>query len=148
MVSLKGKEIASSCGRFGVRYGVSDPALQIFLRISLNSVDHVCVSHSVMSSSVTPGTVACQAPLSLGFSRQEHWSGLPCPSSYGPYPLKNIFLFLFFFIFIFFSAQGWSTGKTQRDGMGREAGGGIGMGSTCKSMADSCQCMAKTTTIL
>ena len=27
----------------------------------------------------TPWTVACQAPLSLGFSRQEHWSGLPCP---------------------------------------------------------------------
>ena len=25
-------------------------------------------------------TVACQAPLSLGFSRQEYWSGLPCPS--------------------------------------------------------------------
>ena len=25
--------------------------------------------------------------------------------------------------------------------------GGIGMGNTCKSMADSCQCMAKTTTI-
>ena len=46
------------------------------------------------------------------------------------------------------SAQGWSTGKTQRDGMEREAGGGIGMGNTCKSMADSCQCMAKTTTIL
>ena len=46
------------------------------------------------------------------------------------------------------SAQGWCTGKTQRDGMGREVGGGIGMGNTCKSMADSCQCMAKTTTIL
>ena len=46
------------------------------------------------------------------------------------------------------SAQGWSIGKTQRDGMEREAGGGIGMGNTCKSMADSCQCMAKTTTIL
>ena len=27
----------------------------------------------------TPGTVACWAPLSTGFSRQEHWSGLPCP---------------------------------------------------------------------
>ena len=27
----------------------------------------------------TPWTVARQAPLSLGFSRQEHWSGLPCP---------------------------------------------------------------------
>ena len=39
-------------------------------------------------------------------------------------------------------------GKTQRDGMEREVGGGIGMGNTCKSMADSCQCMAKTTTIL
>ena len=46
------------------------------------------------------------------------------------------------------SAQGWCTGKTQRDGIRREAGGGIGMGNTCKSMADSCQCMAKTTTIL
>ena len=29
---------------------------------------------------VTPRTVAHQAPLSLGFSRQEHWSGLPFPS--------------------------------------------------------------------
>ena len=46
------------------------------------------------------------------------------------------------------SARGWYNGKTQRDGMGREAGGGIGMGNTYKSMADSCQCMAKTTTIL
>ena len=46
------------------------------------------------------------------------------------------------------SAQGWCTGKTQRDGMEREVGGRIGMGNTCKSMADSCQCMAKTTTIL
>ena len=27
----------------------------------------------------TPGTVARQAPLSTGFSRQEHWSGRPCP---------------------------------------------------------------------
>ena len=24
-------------------------------------------------------TGACQAPLSMGFSRQEYWSGLPCP---------------------------------------------------------------------
>ena len=46
------------------------------------------------------------------------------------------------------NAQGWCTGKTQRDGLGREVGGGIRMGHTCKSMADSCQCMAKTTTIL
>ena len=46
------------------------------------------------------------------------------------------------------SAQGWYTGKTQRDQVVREVGGGIGMGNTCKSMADSCRCMAKTTTIL
>ena len=46
------------------------------------------------------------------------------------------------------SAQGWCTGKTQREQVEREVGGGIGMGNTCKSMADSCQCMAKTTTII
>ena len=28
----------------------------------------------------TPWTVAYQAPLSVGFSRQEYWSGLPFPS--------------------------------------------------------------------
>ena len=28
----------------------------------------------------TPWTVACQAPLSMGFSRQEYWRGLPLPS--------------------------------------------------------------------
>ena len=43
------------------------------------------------------------------------------------------------------SAQGCCTWKTQRDGMGREGGG---IGNTCKSKADSCQCMAKTSTIL
>ena len=32
-----------------------------------------------MSDSVTPGTVAPQAPLSMGFSRPEYWSGWPCP---------------------------------------------------------------------
>ena len=45
------------------------------------------------------------------------------------------------------SAQGWCTGKAQRDEVGREAGGGIEMGNTCKSMADACQCMTKPTTI-
>ena len=29
---------------------------------------------------MTPWTVACQTPLSIGFSRQEYWSGLPFPS--------------------------------------------------------------------
>ena len=38
------------------------------------------VSHSVMSNSVTPWTVAHQAPPSMGFSRQGYWNGLPFPS--------------------------------------------------------------------
>ena len=42
---------------------------------------HACVlshfSHSRLF--VTLWTVVCQAPLSMGFSRREYWSGLPCP---------------------------------------------------------------------
>ena len=30
-----------------------------------------------------PGTVVSQAPLSMGFSKQEYWSGLPCPPTGG-----------------------------------------------------------------
>ena len=41
------------------------------------------------------------------------------------------------------SARAWCTGKTQRDRVEREVGGAIGMGNSCKSMADSCQCMTK-----
>ena len=38
-------------------------------------------SHSVMSDSLRPPrAVAYQAPLSMGSSRQEYWSGLPFPS--------------------------------------------------------------------
>ena len=37
----------------------------------------------------TPWTVACRAPLSMGFSRQEHWSGLPFPSP-GDIPFPGI----------------------------------------------------------
>ena len=44
-------------------------------------------SRSVMSDSVTPWTVAYQAPPSKGFSRQEYWSGLPLPS---PTPYTRI----------------------------------------------------------
>ena len=40
-------------------------------------------------------------------------------------------------------AQGGCTGKTQRDGMGREVGGGFRMGNACTPMADSCECMVK-----
>ena len=37
----------------------------------------------------TPETAAHQAPPSLGFSRQEHWSGLPCPLQ-GIVPMQGL----------------------------------------------------------
>ena len=37
------------------------------------------LSCSIVSDSATPQIVARQAPLSMEFSRQEHWSGLPFP---------------------------------------------------------------------
>ena len=44
------------------------------------TVQHVVHACSVASNSfATPWTVAHQAPRSMGFSRQEYWSGLPFP---------------------------------------------------------------------
>ena len=40
-------------------------------------------------------------------------------------------------------AWGWCTGTTQRDGKGREEGGGFRMGNTCISVADSFRYLAK-----
>ena len=40
----------------------------------------VVVSLSRVQLFATPWTVARQAPLSMGFSKQEYWSGLPFPS--------------------------------------------------------------------
>ena len=36
---------------------------------------HLCLTLVIL------WTVACQAPLSIGFFRQEYWNGLPCPPS-------------------------------------------------------------------
>ena len=46
------------------------------------------------------------------------------------------------------SAWAWCTGMTQKDRVEREVGEGFRMGNTCKSMADSFQCMTKPTKIL
>ena len=44
--------------------------------------------------------------------------------------------------------QNWYSGKTQRDGVGREVEGGCsGWQDTCTAMTNSCLCMAKTTII-
>ena len=54
------------------------PALQAD---SLPSLLLLLLSHfSRVQLCATPQTAAHEAPLSLGFSRQEHWSGLPFPS--------------------------------------------------------------------
>ena len=50
------------------------PSLQVWLLLLLLS------RLSRVRLCVTPWTAAHQAPPSLGFSRQEHWSGLPFPS--------------------------------------------------------------------
>ena len=58
---------------------------------SLNSFNKQCGGGLVAKSCltlVTPGTVACQTPLSMGFSRQEYWSGLPFPSP-GIFPTQE-----------------------------------------------------------
>ena len=49
------------------------------------SYARVCVlsRFSHVQLCATLWTVAHQAPLSMGFSRQEYWSGLPCPSPGG-----------------------------------------------------------------
>ena len=48
----------------------------------------------------------------------------------------------------YLDAWGWCTGMTQKDGTGREEGGGFRTGNTCIPVADSCWYMAKPTFIL
>ena len=64
------------------------------------------VSRSILSDPLRPyGTATCQAPLSMGFSTQEYWSGLPFPSL-GDFPnlgikptslVSQVDFFFFFF---------------------------------------------------
>ena len=55
-----------------------------------NKTQHLmCVLVAQSCPTVTPWTVAPQAPLSMGFSRQEYWSELPCPSP-GDFPNPGI----------------------------------------------------------
>ena len=42
---------------------------------------HCCLVTKLCPTFVIPWNVACQAPLSMGFSRQDYWSRLPFPSS-------------------------------------------------------------------
>ena len=114
----------------------------------------------------------------MEFSRQEYWSGLPCPppedlphpgiesespelaagfftlwtTREAPCGHRTIITCIIYHIWnespvqvwcTILDAWGWCTGTNQRDGKGREEGGGFRMGNTCISVVDSCWYMAK-----
>ena len=62
---------------------------------------------SVMTNSAKPWTIAFQVSLSMGFPRQENWSGLPCPSpGYLPNPgIRPAFPVVSAFAGKFFTAE-------------------------------------------
>ena len=67
----------TNCGYFqllGLWLYFKFPSLTSLVFLSLSLVVKLCLTLT------TPWTVAHQAPLSIGFSRQEYWSGLPFPS--------------------------------------------------------------------
>ena len=62
-----------SLGRNGVAIIVNKRVQNaVKVKVKVKSLSHVRLF-------ATPWTIACQAPLSMGFSRPEYWSGLPCP---------------------------------------------------------------------
>ena len=79
----------------------------------------VCLSQllSLVQPFAVSWTVVCQAPLSMGFPRQEYWSGVPFPTpgdlpdpgieppSLGSPALAGGFFFFFFFFFFFICSE-------------------------------------------
>ena len=57
-------------------------SLFVYSHISSTLSYAVCVCYvtAVVPDSSQPHGLACRAPLSMEFSRQEYWRGLPCPS--------------------------------------------------------------------
>ena len=53
-----------------------------FALVTPREISHACVLSCIsrVQLFVTLWTASHQAPLSMGFSRQEYWSRLPCPS--------------------------------------------------------------------
>ena len=74
--------------------------LSVLLIFSDSQCMHACMlsRFSHVSDSVIPWTAPHQAPLSMGFSRQEYWSGLPFPS---PQIVNTTLLILSYFLFLF-----------------------------------------------
>ena len=66
---IKDKNMKEACG----------DKQEILKAYSIQMCTYVLSCFSRVRLCVTPWTVACQAPLSMGFSRQKYWSGLPFP---------------------------------------------------------------------
>ena len=75
-------------------YGVTQTWTRLKWLSSSSSILYICVlsrfSHVWLFA--TLWTIACQVPLSMGFSRKEYWSGLSCPlqGSYWPRDRNNV----------------------------------------------------------
>ena len=60
-------------------------AIKAIINVPIHQMGGLCAHEQAMVwhlsrvDSATSWIIACQAPLSMGFSRQEYWSGLPCP---------------------------------------------------------------------
>ena len=76
-----------------VQHGVWCPlatfVLCLFLFLSQQGSQHEIPLPKEITLFATPWTVALQTPLSMRFSRQEYWSGLPCPPP-GDFPDPGI----------------------------------------------------------
>ena len=58
--------------------------------MSKTNVVHVCSVTSVASVSLQPMGRSPQASLSMRFSREEYWSGSPCPSPFLPWQVGSL----------------------------------------------------------
>ena len=62
-----------------MKFGVKKIFLVSFMQITFSDCPSNIYTHVHLFA--TPWTIACQAPLFMGFSGQEYWSGLPFPPS-------------------------------------------------------------------
>ena len=70
--------VVTRVGEFGAKKSIQINLIR--LNLSFFSTTHYVLSHfSRVQLFATLWTVDHQAPLSMGFSRQEYWTGLPCP---------------------------------------------------------------------
>ena len=63
----------------GMNWGIWIDIYTLLMKVKCERVSHSVVTNSLQLSA-TPRTGTYQGPLSMEFSRQEHWSGLPFPS--------------------------------------------------------------------